>query len=55
MNDDRLVILNYKGVEIRYYRGSNYAYIDNRPDLGLRTIFISVLAAKRYVTKRTGL
>ena len=54
MSDDRQVTIIYKGVEITLYRGSNYAYITGRDDLGRRSIFISVLAAKRYITKRLG-
>ncbi len=52
MSDDRLVKIIYKGIEITYYKGSNYAYIKDSKDLGGRTIFVSVLAAKRYITKR---
>ncbi len=52
MSDDRQVILTYKGVEITCYRGSQWAYIKDREDLGGRSVFISVLAAKRYITKR---
>lgn len=52
MSDDRELTLIYKGIEITTFRGSNYAYIKDREDLGGRSIFISVLAAKRYITKR---
>ena len=52
MSNDRLVTIIYKGVKITYYKGSNYAYIKDREDLGGREIFISILAAKRYITKR---
>lgn len=41
----RKFIINYKGVNIECWRGSNFVYINNRP-------FMSLLSAKRWVSKR---
>lgn len=43
--DTRLVIINYKGFEIRHVRGSSWAYVG-------KEIFQSVLGAKQAITRR---
>lgn len=42
--ENREITIVYKGVEIKYTQGSNWAYVGNR-------IFPSVLAAKQVITR----
>ena len=43
--DERSVVINYKGIEIRYIKGSNWAYVG-------KEVFQSVLGAKQAITRR---
>lgn len=42
--EDRKKTMLYKGKEITYYLGSNWAYVDEVP-------YMSVLAAKNFITR----
>lgn len=41
----RELTINYKGINIKCFKGSNYVYVNNRP-------FNGVISAKRFITKR---
>lgn len=43
--ENREIVILYKGVEIKYVRGSNWAYVG-------KEIFQSVLGAKQAITRR---